>query len=328
MIARNRTPEIGAHRAMLKCGKKNSVKFDRHPMLQNPPIVAAALLLATFSGRVANADENAPELTSGAEATNSSKRHELKVPQRLASAVGGREFIREIRDLGLEQREAAIFREITSGNFPQFLCRLKSIPIRGGINAGNRELDIASSIEVMPDYLAVGSDEDFVRMPMTPQTAQRIADEFGCMLPTRKIVDAIDAHAELHLDPRPLTHEREAAATFLQHHGIIEDQRAGTALGMLVVGTKKDIVLSPRIFERPNRLAIYGWRQLDGRPIQPLTTVHSNRYVDYSHGVRLVRDAITLDDQTKKISDMLADPSLCALVSDEGVINPPRYPLD
>ena len=48
----------------------------------------------------------------------------------------------------------------------------------------------------MPDYLAVGSDDDFVRMPMTPQTAQQIADLFGCILPTRKMVDAIDAAAD------------------------------------------------------------------------------------------------------------------------------------
>ena len=27
---------------------------------------------------------------------------------------------------------------------------------------------------------------------MTPQTAQQIADQFGCTLPTRKMVDAID----------------------------------------------------------------------------------------------------------------------------------------
>ena len=51
------------------------------------------------------------------------------------------------------------------------------------------------TIEVMPDYLAVGSDDDFVRMPMRPQTAQQIADAFGCVLPTRKIVDAMDAAA-------------------------------------------------------------------------------------------------------------------------------------
>jgi len=172
----------------------------------------------------------------------------------------------------------------------------------------------------------VGSDADFVRLPMTPQTAQRIADQLGCLLPTRKMVDAIDAAAELHLAPHPLTEAREAVSTFLEHHQIIERQRAGKPLGLLITGIKKDVVLSPRLFERPNRLALYGWRKLDGQPIQPLTTVHWNRYVDYSHGARLVLNQIEVDGRKRKITDVLADQDLCSLMSDEGPIDPPRYP--
>jgi hypothetical protein len=156
----------------------------------------------------------------------------------------------------------------------------------------------------MPDYIAIGSDSDFVRIPMTPQTAQRIADQFGCTLPTRKMVDAIDRAAEVRVAPHPMTVEREAIGTFVEHNAIIEKQRGDKPLGLLVIGTKKDIVLTPRIFEKPQRLAIYGWRELNGQPIQPLTIVHWNRYVDYSHG----------------------DPDRCGLVSDEGPMNPPRYP--
>jgi hypothetical protein len=185
---------------------------------------------------------------------------------------------------------------------------------------------MSASLKVMPDYLAVGSETDFVRMPMTPQAAQRIADRFACTLPTRKMVETIDHHADLHLPPRTLTENRESIATFLRHHKIIEQQRSGKPLGPLTIGLKKDIVLSPRIFERPNRLAIYGWRQLDGRPIQPLTIVHSNRYVDYSHGARLVSNAIEVDGKSWRITDLLRDPARCALVSDEGRIEPPRYP--
>ncbi len=66
--------------------------------------------------------------------------------------------------------------------------------------------------------------------------------------------------------------------------------------------------------------------QLNGKPIQPLTLVHWNRYVDYSHGVRLVRDQLDLNGKTVKISELLADPDRCGLVSDEGPMNPPRYP--
>jgi hypothetical protein len=263
----------------------------------------------------------------------------LRLPARPASAIAGREFVKQMENLSLDEREAAILREITGGNFPDFLRNFKTVSIRGRMQHAGEE--VAVSIEVMPDYLAVGSDDDFVRMPMTPQTAQRIADAFGCILPTRKIVDAIDAHAGLHLEPQPLTQKREAVATFLEHHEIIEGQRRNPLLAtasseqpspppkgegvLLITGIKKDIVLSPRIFERPNRLAIYGWRQLDGRPIQPLTIVHSDRYVDYSHGVRLVRNVIKLEGKDAKIADLLREPERCGLVSDEGPMEPPRY---
>src|SRR6185369_12613347 len=158
------------------------------------------------------------------------------------------------------------------------------------------------------------------------QTAQLICDRFGCILPTRKLVDAIDQFAEVHVAPRPMTKDRELVGTFLEHNQLIEKQRGSNQLGLLVIGDKKDIVLTPRIFEKPHRLAIYGWRQLNGQPIQPLTTVHVDHYVDYSHGVRLVLDKIRIDGKTMKISKLLSDPDACGLVSDEGPMNPPRYP--
>ncbi len=113
----------------------------------------------------------------------------------------------------------------------------------------------------------------------------------------------------------------------LQHHHIIEKQRVDKPLGLLTVGIKKDIVLTPRIFERPERLAIYGWRQLDGQPIQPLTIVHWNRYVDYSHGARLVLNSIELDGRSMRITELLANSAWCGLLSDEGPMNPLGYPL-
>jgi hypothetical protein len=211
-----------------------------------------------------------------------------------------------------------VLKEILSGNFPEFLRRFKPVPIASD--------NVHGTIEVSPDYLAVGSDDDFVRIPMTPQTAQRIADKFGCILPTRKMVDAIDASAEVRLAPQPLTEDRETVAAFMLSHEKIEQQRPGKPLGALTIGIKKDVVLTPKIRQRPDRVAIYGWRQLDGKPIQPLTTVHVNWYVDYSHGVRLVRDAMQVDGGPAKASEVLRDSQRCDLLSDEGPIDPPRYP--
>jgi hypothetical protein len=240
------------------------------------------------------------------------------IPQRPAGAIGGKAFMQQIASLNRQDREAVILKEITSGNIPEFLHGFKRVPIAAS--------GLSGEIEVMPDYLAIGRDDDFVRVPMTPHTAQQIASRFGCLLPTRKMVDVIDAVAEVRLAPQPLTEDRESVAAFLLSNEKIEQQRAGNSLGTLTIGAKKDIVLSPRTFERPNRVAIYGWRQLDGTPIQPLTTVHVNWYVDYSHGVRLVSDGLILDGRRIKIAELLRDPQRSAIVSDEGPIDPPRYP--
>lgn len=256
------------------------------------------------------------------------KSPQSNLPARPPGAIGGAEFAAKVAKLPLKEREAAILHEITNGNFPDFLRTFKTVELRGPLKPGKGEPEVTASIGVMPDYLAIGSDADFIRIPMTPQTAQAISDRFGCVLPTRKIVDAVDAAAELRIAPYPMTTEREAIATFAEHNHIIRKQVGIRPDGQLITGIKKDIVLTPRIFEKPQRLAIYGWRQLNGQPIQPLTIVHWNQYVDYSHGVRLVRDTLDLNGERVKIAELLADPNGCGLVSDEGPMQPPRYPTE
>ncbi len=53
----------------------------------------------------------------------------------------------------------------------------------------------------MRDYISVGSDKDYVRVPLTPIAARKIADEYYMMLPTAKIVDEIYKSASVHLNP-------------------------------------------------------------------------------------------------------------------------------
>ncbi|HEY2761412.1 MAG TPA: hypothetical protein VGI75_11735, partial [Pirellulales bacterium] len=273
---------------------------------------------------------NLPEKSASASGRSDKKLEssQFDLPPRAADAMGGAEFATQVAAASLTDREAAILRELSRGNIPDFLRTFKKVKIRGPLSTDKNEQEVTASMEVMPDYLAVGSDTDFIRMPMTPQTAQQIADRFGCVLPTRKMVDAIDSQAELKLEPHPMTEARETVATFVEHQKIIESQRGNQPLGLLTIGIKKDIVLTPRIFEKPQRLAIYGWRQPSGQPIQPLTIVHWNQYVDYSHGVRLVGDTIEIDGKKLKIAELLADPERCGLVSDEGPMKPPRYPTD
>lgn len=244
------------------------------------------------------------------------------IPARARDAITGTAFIAAVAELPLDEREAAIRRELLAGNIPSFLRRLRTVRVSALDAAG---VERTLEYDVMPDYLAIGSDEDFVRMPMDPYTAQAFCDAFGFVLPTRRVVDLVWAAADVHVEPRPLTEARESPLTFLQHHRIIEERLAGTPRGVFVAGIKKDVVLSNRLLERAARVAIYGWHYPNGEPIQPVYAGHVDWYVDYSHGIRPVRRRMRLDGAVRTFEEVLADPQLRALLSDEGELRVLRY---
>ena len=246
----------------------------------------------------------------------------LDLPARGATAIGGAAFIESVASMDRETREAAVLRELLKGNIPSFLRRLVSVTVKAKLDDG---VEHTATFEVMPDYLAIGSDADFVRMPMNPYTAQTFCDAAGLALPTHKMSMDIWRQAQVRLIPQPLTEARESPATFLESHRLIEEQAAGIRRGGIWAGIKKDIVISNRLQEREHRLAIYGWHYPSGEPIQPLTIVHVDWYVDYSHGARPLRRTILVDGKEMSYDDVLRDPRLSALLSDEGPIAQPRY---
>ena len=138
------------------------------------------------------------------------------------------------------------------------------------------------------------------------------------------MVDAVYAKATVKLEPVtycPVVHANESIAIFVEHNQAIEKQRkeTGENPGELVAGIKKDIVISKLIDdpERPDHVVIYGWHRPDGKAIQPLTNIHVNWYVDYSHGLRLVNSEVFVDGLPVQIGDVLKDPLLYRLLSDE-----------
>jgi hypothetical protein len=243
------------------------------------------------------------------------------IPPRPRSAMSGTAFIASVAHASRDVRETAIRRELFSGNVPSFLRRLRTVT---DTVVGTDGVSRIVAYEVMPDYLAIGSDEDFVRMPMDPYTAQAFCDAFGFVLPTRKMVDDIWSAAAVHVEPRPLTRAREAPETFLQHHRIIESQ-LGVDSGAFVAGIKKDVVVTNQLRSRANRVAIYGWHHLSGQPIQPLYAGHVDWYVDYSHGIRPVARLIRVNGTPRFFETVVADSILAPLLSDEGAIPAARY---
>jgi hypothetical protein len=238
-----------------------------------------------------------------------------QLPPRPPHAPTGSEFTRRTQGLGDAERQAAILEEVRRGNVPSFLRALR--PVWLGAQDGDAP---TIRICVTPDYLAVGSNADFLRVPLSYPTATRVASDFGFVLPTRKIVDAIYAQSEYHLTPQPLPPgpQMRSAAYSSLHQRRVEAQRAGLPLGALISGHKKDLVLTNRLLQRPDRVAIYGWHRPDGRPIQPLSTVHGLRYADYSHGLRLVDEMAWVGGTARSLVALLEDPLTAPALTYEG----------
>jgi hypothetical protein len=87
-----------------------------------------------------------------------------------------------------------------------------------------------------------------------------------------------------------------------------------------VSGDKKDVVITNLLAARQGRIAIYGWQRSTGEPIQPLSTVHGACYADYSHGIRLISGTALVDGKPRSITEMLQDPSIAKVLSEEGTI--------
>lgn len=178
---------------------------------------------------------------------------------------------------------------------------------------------------VAPDYLSLGTDDDWARVPLTPMTAQEVADSFHCFLPTRKMVNDIYEQSAVKLEPVPMYAFRDSSVTMWQHHLIVEGQRRGRK--GLISGIKKDVVLSGKLLHdaKPGHVAIYGWHRKNGKPIQPLYTGHINWWVDYSHGIRLVFRRIWVNGKEMDYTAVLKDPVLQKLLCDEEWCDFVRY---
>jgi len=245
----------------------------------------------------------------------------LDLPPRAPDAPTGSAFASSIEALDLKAREARIVDEILAGNVPNALRQLRPVRVE-------TERDTLV-FWTMPDVLTIGTDDDRLRIPMTPQSAQRIADALAMSLPTPAMVDAIWAQADHQLVPVPIppSPEMTTVPAFLQHSRDIDRQRrhVGVPADGFVAGHKKDVVLSRELAARPGHVAIYGWHQLDGQPIQPLYLGHTADWVDYSHGTRLVSRQGTLNGRRVDLWDVLRAPELAGLLSTEGVVDLPWF---
>lgn len=241
------------------------------------------------------------------------------IPTRSSTARTGSEFLAATQGLSRSQREAQILLELSNGNLPSFLRQFQEVTFNRTVQGQSYTV----TVYVCPDYLAIGSDNDFLRIPMGSPTAQELADAFDCVLPTRFLVDRIWEAAPVRLAPSTMTPGPMMMSNgyYSTHQNKVETQLAAVshyARGILTAGHKKDVVNSLRLVNKPLKVAIYGWHQLNGAAIQPLSTVHEATYADYSHGCRLIGETVLVDGLSYSVDSLLRDPIFYKLLSDEG----------
>ncbi len=238
----------------------------------------------------------------------------FEFPERVQGSMPGSMFGSSIMSMPSSRaRDLAIFQQLSLGNIPAFL--------RCGIPITIQEDENILIFWAMPDYLAIGDDDDFLRMPMRPTTAQKAAALYGATLPTRKMVNAIHYEMEK-LWMKGMSHlPMTAVSTIIEHNDFIQGQLEGRAPGKGVDGHKKSVVLARG---RPSQnVAIYGGYAKDGKIIQGpqiQKTAHIIEYDDYSHGIRFVFSQVMVNaGLVMEVSEVLQHPKYHVLLSDEGV---------
>jgi hypothetical protein len=255
----------------------------------------------------------------------------LNLPPRQTTALSGSQFVATIwsSSMGLTTREDSIYAQVLKGNVPDFYRNLVPVTSKALIGSDTQKV----TYYVAPDYFAIGCDSDYFLCPMSPMTATKIASLTGTTLPTRKMVGDIWKAAQVKMNPQPLSPgPLMSTVPYFAHHDTLVDSARKTfmpahPLGQLVSGDKKDVIISHIIDSVANRVVIFGWYYPTGTYIQPMTDIHADVYMDYSHGLRFVQNNCWLNDTTPTtIQCIVESATLSPILSDEGTINLPWYP--
>lgn len=227
----------------------------------------------------------------------------------------------EFANLDGDVREQYLLQQLLNDRVPSWINKDYWKPVVIAKTIANKQYEL--TFYCLPDYLAIGDDSDWFRVPLYPATAQVICDKWNCILPSTQMVDAIWNRATVKLVPNPLPPDNQMfiSARWKQHEDIINSVKFPQT--NLIAGHKKDVVIGPKLDNK--HVAIYGWHQPNGNPLQPYFTGHHSKWADYSHGIRLINQRAYLNDKEINLVDLFQDQEFSILVSNQGAFKP-LYP--
>lgn len=218
------------------------------------------------------------------------------------------------------EREAFVLKTLLSLPKEQIVKNMKSISVK-------KPDGTTITYKVMPDYITV----DGMRVPMSGNTAQQVADHFGLSLPSAQMAQDIYDNADVKVAAQPLS---GTGTTIDGHHYTPQDVVSNQGVGyapfaisynervnqqladkgatpggnQIVSGFAKDIIAPPA----PGKLGLYGLYTDKGKPIQGGNgeTPHDTAvHTEYGSFVRLVSPEVTITypdgrTETKPVSQV------------------------
>lgn len=239
----------------------------------------------------------------------------------------GSEFIAAFGPKDYAAWEAAAFEAASSGSLVQWPWT------EVVVSDGNGNTIV---LHAQSDVCAIGTPEDFVRVPLPPSRYQQIANLFGYILATPKLAYEHWRASQVKLTPISMNNKGMSPAQAVQHNDLIEAQRAGRAGS--IGGAKKLVVISN--IWKFDKVVIFGWYRPapdvfddkqpmtapNRQPIQPLSNFHGAYYWDYSHGALFFHPICQVNGVEMLLTDVMQHPVLWKLVSHEGPLKVVRYP--
>lgn len=227
----------------------------------------------------------------------------------------------------LKDRENFIFDQILSCNFEAMWSEVSYV-------AEGKQVKIF----VMEDALMVGG----IRVNVSANLEQKIADLFDASLPTALVADLMYAYAsrKANPSPRPISSSVEA---MIAHSNAVDKQiQQGVGIAATV---GKHWILDKKLEFKARSACNYGWhftgtsfQGISGFPaaskfagknvkvIQPNATAHDANHSDYSQICQLVSQHCWVNGAEYRFSDLLKDQKLATLVSHLGVLKHDRQP--
>lgn len=220
-----------------------------------------------------------------------------------APTTPGSELVAQLPNKMGTEREDALYAMYMAGQCPMWLRQWHEIEVE--------HEGLTGAFYVLPDFMCVGTDSDYIYTPMGALNAERVLTRFKAVLPTQKMVETIYSRSVKQV-AQPWDEPYDSSMMYTSRWPTQTSKvrrmmgETGVILGQLVEGHYKNVIVSDKVMKNHGvDLGFFGWYQSNGKPIQGDSLAHGACYCDYSHGVRGVLNKVVVGDVFMSLEEAL-----------------------